>query len=158
LSAGGAAAANLASAFPDSLAGVCVHSGLPAGAARDLPGALAAMRSGAGAAQGNEKPVPMLIIHGDADSTVSPSNADGLKRQALGSARTTLRSGGTESAGGRKAERSVDALPDGTVLCERITVRGGGHAWFGGDPAGSHTDASGPDSSAEIVRFFGLAR
>ena len=154
LSAGGAMAANLC-ALGD-WGGVMVHSGLPAGAASGLPDALRAMRSG-GAGADTALGAPALIVHGDADRTVSPANADALAAQATANAEAAVQTREAGVAGGRRYVRVTERTPGGAVLCETITVAGGGHGWFGGDPAGSHTER-GIDASAEAVRFFGLAR
>jgi poly(hydroxyalkanoate) depolymerase family esterase len=154
LSAGGAAAANLAGAYPDLFAAAGVHSGLPAGAARDLPSAFAAMRGGAGGAP-FARPVPTIVFHGDKDSTVHPRNAEAVVAQALAGAvgvRTAVQGG--RAQGGHGYSRAVHADEAGRVMAEMWTIHGAGHAWAGGSPAGSYTDARGPDAAREMARFF----
>ncbi len=154
LSAGGAAAAIAAAAYPDLFSAVGVHSGLPVGAARDIPQAFSAMRSGAGGIVLNQ-PVPMIVIHGLADTTVHPGNGSAVVKQAL-QAFGGLRSMTTRdvSPGGRAYRRTSHTKGDGPTLVEQWEIDGAGHAWAGGQPSGSFTDPAGPDASAEMVRFF----
>lgn len=156
LSAGGAMAAVLGEAFPDVFSAVGVHSGLPAGAASDLPTAMAAMRGAApvGRSQAvRAEGVRTIVLHGSADTVVHPSNAqrliDRARGDAAGSARITR---GT--TGGRGWQRRVFAGDDGAALAESWTIDGAGHAWSGGNPAGSFADAAGPDASDLMLRFF----
>ncbi|MDT8854310.1 PHB depolymerase family esterase [Paracoccaceae bacterium Fryx2] len=154
LSAGGAAAAIVAAAYPELFHAVGVHSGLPVGAARDVPSAFAAMQQG-GAGSTAIRTQPTIILHGLADATVHPRNGDAVARQVLsgrpGLAKTVQR--GT-SAGGRGWRQTSHSLPDGRSHCEHWEIEGAGHAWAGGKAAGSHTDPAGPDASREMLRFF----
>jgi poly(3-hydroxybutyrate) depolymerase len=143
-----------------------VHSGLPCGAAHDLPSALAAMRQGGTPRGGSESsagmdPVPVIVFHGDRDTTVDPCNGAGVIAQHVGGGpgtpgtNTSIEHG---SAGGRNYTRTVFTNASGSVMAEQWLVHGAGHAWFGGDAAGSYTDAAGPDASEEILRFFSKCR
>jgi poly(hydroxyalkanoate) depolymerase family esterase len=163
LSAGGAMAAVLGSTYPDVFAAIGVHSGLPCGVARDLPSALAAMKKGAstsptGVRAPNMNPVPAIVFHGDRDATVDPCNGEAVIAQCVGTdaesgaARPTVELGSVP--GGRSYTRNIFRNPDGSVTAEQWVVHGAGHAWFGGDPAGSYTDPSGPDASKLMLRFF----
>jgi len=58
------------------------------------------------------------------------------------------------SVRGRSYVRSDFAGPDGVVRLELWMLDRAGHAWSGGRPAGSNTDAKGPDASAQMMRFF----
>lgn len=155
LSAGGAAAVIMGSAYPDLYAAVGVHSGLPLGAARDMPSAFAAMRNGAAGGRRGAGRVPTIIFHGDQDTTVHPANGTAVAAQALG-APTDLPptvSRGTVP-GGRTYTRTIHADASGRDLCEHWEIQGAGHAWSGGSPSGSYTDPLGPDATREMVRFF----
>ncbi len=165
LSAGAAAAAIMAAAYPDLYAAVGVHSGLACGAASDVPSAFAAMQGKAvsaqwqGPASGAEpdrRLVPTIVFHGDQDATVNPCNADQVIAQArrAGPAglRTIVENG--RVPGGHAYARTRHADVDGRVILEQWTVRGAGHAWSGGSLDGSYTDPRGPDASREMLRFF----
>lgn len=153
LSAGGAAAAILGQAYPDVFAAVGVHSGLAAGAARDLGGALSAMRQGAAGAGG--LPVPVIVFHGDQDRTVALANAAEVIAQAarVAPGLRRVREDGA-APGGRAFVRTDHVDAAGRVRLELWEVQGAGHAWSGGSTAGSFTDPAGPDASAEMLRFF----
>jgi poly(hydroxyalkanoate) depolymerase family esterase len=156
LSAGGAAAANLAIIRPDLFAAVGVHSGLACGAARDMSSAFQAMQGGANAKSVKRavKPVPAIVFHGDDDTTVNVRNGAQVVMQmtAGASASEVLEDGVTQ--GGRRYQRVIHQTREGLPLLEHWVVRGGAHAWFGGSANGSYTDPAGPDASREMVRFF----
>ena len=85
LSAGGAAAVNIARAYPDLYAAVGIHSGLAAGCARDVSTALTVMRLGpVAAADGpvSTVRVPTIVFHGESDGTVNPRNGEQALAQA----------------------------------------------------------------------------
>ena len=151
LSAGGAMAAVLGAAYPELYAAVGVHSGLPVGAARDLMSGLNAMKGKhlAGAGRTLRRRVPLIVFHGDQDAVVHPSNGEVLIRQFLGDG--TVREIEERERGHTRTTALDD---DGRVVAEHWIVHGAGHAWAGGDPAGSYTDPSGPNASAEMLRFF----
>ena len=163
LSAGGAAAAIMAQAYPDLYAAVGVHSGLACGAASDIPSAFAAMRQGAAAPQqrgggsatgGKQRIVPTIVFHADKDGTVHPRNGDQVIAQsaAAGGLRTEVQRG--QVPGGHAYSRTIHADAAGQPVIEQWLVHGGGHAWSGGSAAGSYTDPRGPDASREMLRFF----
>jgi poly(hydroxyalkanoate) depolymerase family esterase len=155
LSAGGAAAAVMAHAYPDLYAAVGIHSGLASGSAGSMAAAFSTMRRGAQLTPTRAAhPVPTIVFHGDRDETVASVNGDQAIAQSRpdGEMVTTIIRGC--SAGGMDYTRTLMTEPGGRWASEQWVLHGGGHAWAGGHPAGSHTDPSGPDASREMLRFF----
>jgi poly(hydroxyalkanoate) depolymerase family esterase len=158
LSAGGAAAAIMGLAYPDLYAAVGVHSGLACGAAHDLQSALHAMKQGAPKVRPGNNPrvVSTIVFHGDRDTTVNLRNGDQVLTSA-GAGTATDVEVSTEKGvapGGRAYSRTLHRDRAGKIVFEHWRIHGAGHAWSGGSPAGSYTDARGPDASREMVRFF----
>jgi len=160
LSAGGAMAAVMGATYPEIYAAVGVHSGLPYRSAADIASAFAAMR-GDPELKRRLKPRPggadnaprirTIVFHGDADQIVHPSNAaKTIEAQAKVGDSMESR---TASAS-RGYTRTVSRDKTGLTVGEEWLIHGGGHAWSGGSPDGTYTDASGPDASREMLRFF----
>ncbi len=175
LSAGAAMAVILGETYPELIAGVGAHSGLPYGSAQDIPSAIAAMKGGrsaiaglknmpgAGAAPRRKvaRAVPIIVFHGDRDHTVQQTNGVEIVRQAkdahsteVGDATMRVSTERGTSPGGRSYSRTSHTDADGLSHIESWTVHGAGHAWSGGSSNGTYTDGAGPDASAEMVRFF----
>lgn len=176
LSAGGAMAAIVATAYPDVFAAAGVHSGLPSGAAGNVAeammlmkngganGAVGVGRGGLGAKPLVPQPVPTIVFHGDQDQTVHPRNGEQVLASVLASQAghsatvpDTARAAKVEqgvSQRGRRYTRTMHCDDSGAPLAEHWVLHGAGHAWSGGTASGSYTDATGPDATREMVRFF----
>jgi poly(hydroxyalkanoate) depolymerase family esterase len=180
LSAGGAMAAILAKEYPDLYAAAGVHSGLPPGAAHDVASAFSVMKSGVSKAASAwpsstwagafAKPVgdvvatslpgaPVIVFHGDADSTVALANGDAVVAAALAASPNAVQTEDTPAVpGGRSVSRTIwrasNGVADAPSLAEQWVLHGAPHAWSGGAAAGSFTDPAGPDASREMLRFF----
>ena len=164
LSAGGAMAAVMGQTYPDLFSAIGIHSGLAYGAASDVPGAFMAMRgedglggvlrrAGRSAAE-PALPVRTIVFHGDADQTVHPSNADRIVAALAHGIKPSAHEKQAGAANGRSYSRTQIRDAAGRPLGENWVIAGAGHAWSGGNPAGSYADPQGPNASREMVRFF----
>ncbi len=169
ISAGASMAALVGRRHPDRFKAVVMHSGVSPDAARSSAAALAAM-------QGRRLPAPqkiappqgvspaaplppLLVIQGDLDRVVVPSNA----RAAVlawthvedASDHATLREtpGRRVQRGKRYAMRVVDFRRRGRIVATLVDVEGLGHAWSGGAAGQPFSDASGPDASRMAWAF-----
>ena len=158
LSAGGAEAAIVASAYPEIYVAVGVHSGISKGNVRTLNGALSAMRSGGDLSADIPacQPRPTIVFHGDRDNVVNPSSVEGFVATALrlveGPISTLVETG--RSNGGREFTRTVYRHKRDKPLIETWIIHGSGHGWSGGNVLGLDTDPAGPDASRAMIRFF----
>lgn len=179
LSAGGAMAAIMGNAYPDLFAAVGVHSGLPVGAAHDVTSAFAAMQGSATktvlrglghgsassvkSAEDDLHAVPIIVFHGDRDTTVHPVNATQLMSQFAGYLERDTHTGcadvgnanaAANQALSRRYTQTIHRDANGKAMAEQWMIHQAGHAWSGGSVAGSYTNPSGPNASREMLRFF----
>ena len=172
LSAGAAMAVILGATYPEFFAAVGAHSGLPYGAAEDVPSAFAAMRGSSGPIFRRRglksrtstprvaptRAPPTIVFHGDRDTTVHADNGSEIVDQAiaLGGAQTGLEKSVQLRVPSNGRECTITTYRDLMMrpCIEHWVLHGSGHAWSGGCPQGSYIDERGPDASAEMVRFF----
>jgi len=79
----------------------------------------------------------MTVFHGAADATVHPDNAAHIAAAATPPEAAAPRRERGRVAGDRSWERTVILREDGAPAAERWLIDGAGHAWSGGDAAGS---------------------
>ncbi|KFI08123.1 esterase [Massilia sp. BSC265] len=167
LSSGGAMAVILGRTYPDIFTAVGCHSGLAHGSATDSAGAFTAMRDGAAMPALAQEcmqhaGVPLIVFHGDMDTTVNIRNSATLVQQTIASyIMHELQQGQAVAVSEEKGERigrvftrRVHRGARGKIVAEQWTLHGSGHAWSGGSLRGSYTDSRGPAASEEILRFF----
>ncbi|MGJ9416686.1 alpha/beta hydrolase family esterase [Massilia sp. CMS3.1] len=166
LSSGGAMAVILGRTYPDLFKAVGCHSGLAHRSATDGFSAMTTMRDGADPASMKQaipqSSIPVIVFHGDVDRTVHQKNSADVVQQTIachmaqvpGETREMAMHEETGEARGRSFTRHTHRDEMGDVIAEHWTIHGTGHAWSGGNSHGSYTDASGPDASREMLRFF----
>jgi poly(hydroxyalkanoate) depolymerase family esterase len=173
ISAGAAMAVIMATVYPDLFAAVGVHSGVAYGAAHNATSAFAALQGRSksiSATPGSigrraerrsaaTRSIPTIVFHGDKDATVNPRNGSDVANQAAslaaaadGPLQKTVQKRTTGN--GREYTVTIYRTPTRRPVIEQWELHGAGHAWSGGSPTGSYTDETGPDASAEMVRFF----
>jgi poly(hydroxyalkanoate) depolymerase family esterase len=181
LSAGAGMAAFIATRYPERIAAVVMHSGVPPGLADSTASALRAMRgqvaapaaeaSSTAAASSTDKASPsarasaspptaappwppLLVIHGSRDRVVSPSNATAAARlwaARAGVVGTTMR---RVQRGARYPMTISDFGPRGRAVATLCEIEGLGHAWSGGDMRERFSDPRGPDASRMAWSFM----
>jgi poly(3-hydroxybutyrate) depolymerase len=96
------------------------------------------------------------VFHGDCDNVVVAHNGTAIVNAIVEGAEQSLQCSEVkgDAASGRAYSRTIYANAANQPIVEHWVLHGAGHAWSGGNPKGSFTDAAGPDASHEMIRFF----
>jgi len=172
----GAAMANLvAVAYPETFASLSSMSGIGWKAASDVARALTVMQQGSGdglpsaaaivQAMGvNARALPTLVVHGARDAVVNVRNGEETAQQwvdvhNLLRVRRSLATLTSDAVPRTRVENGYsvserDWRDDrGVTQVTFVRIEALGHAWSGGSPAGTFTDAKGPDVTRVVAAF-----
>lgn len=160
LSAGASMAALLVTRHPARFKAVVMHSGIPPGTAHSTLSALGAMHGHRptlplAATPGTMQTdwPPLLVIHGDADTVVSPHNGHAAA-QAWARAAGAMASPARSVQRGKRYPMSVtDFKRRGSTVATLVAVDGLAHAWSGGAASKAFSDGQGPDASRMAWAF-----
>lgn len=172
ISAGGAMTSIMLACYSDVFAAGAIHSGGMYKGATTVSGSAYALLAGsiyspdsngrlAWQCSGSPtpRPIPVLVFHGTADSTVNPVNGqqavrqflqtndladDGLDNDSVKYVPTSTYNG--QVPGGR-AYRVDTYSYGGRTLAQHYVVQGMGHAWSGSQTGLPFTDPDGPDAT-----------
>jgi poly(hydroxyalkanoate) depolymerase family esterase len=160
LSAGASMAALLVTRHPDRFKALVMHSGIPPGTAYSAVSALGAMHgrrptlplaAGLGALVAHWP--PLLVIHGGADTVVSPENGQAAVRIWAQAARARAQTAHTQQRGRRYPMTVTDFKRGGCSVATLAVVQGLKHAWSGGLANQPFSDPHGPDASRMAWAF-----
>jgi poly(hydroxyalkanoate) depolymerase family esterase len=173
LSAGGAMANVMLAAYPEVFAAGAVIAGLPYGSARNVHEAFRSMFSGASrsahewgalvrGASPHDGPWPKVSIwHGEADATVTPSNAQEIVKQWSDVHALPVHATSQETHGPHHLRQWRDGMGD--LRMEEHLIAGMSHGAPLTITQGEGVGVAGPfmldvgiSSTLEIARFFGL--
>jgi poly(hydroxyalkanoate) depolymerase family esterase len=158
LSAGAGMAALLATRSPQVFRAIAMHSGVAPGLAHSTAGALGAMRGlwSAGPlvslAAAGQLPA-LLVIQGQADAIVAPSNGARAAQLWAASALATPGRPRTLQRGARYGVTVTDFCIRGRLVSTLCEIDGLGHAWSGGAASQAYGDPKGPDASRMVWAF-----
>jgi poly(hydroxyalkanoate) depolymerase family esterase len=160
LSAGASMAALLVTRHPDRFKALVMHSGIPPGTAHSAMSALGAMHgrrptlplaAGPGVLVADWP--PLLVIHGGADTVVSPKNGQSAVRVWAQATRARAETARTQQRGRRYPMSVTDFKRGSCTVVTLVVVQGLGHAWSGGPANHPFSDPHGPDASRMAWAF-----
>jgi poly(3-hydroxybutyrate) depolymerase len=126
-----------------------------------------AAQEAASAMGSHARPMPVIVFHGDQDTTVPATNADQLVSQWVTTDDLVDDGAQNGSIAAQPTKVSQGQVPNGRSytlrsysdrqgkeLIQYWLVHGMGHAWSGGCRCAPYSDPSGPDATGAIYAFF----